>query len=383
MRLTRFSYENKRSEWCLAPLELVGDFTLLVGASGAGKTRILRALLDLKRIAMGESLDGVSWSVAFYLDGIEVLWSGRFAYSGSTYVSEDPEANDEVALLEERVVHGGTEVVKREPGRLEYMGSVLPVQLTATKSVLALLETEPLHGLARAFKLQLTAAGLNLDDRFQTYLLQLLTQCHSAADIRALSWNGQAVGTLTKLALAYEKAPELFAEIAEDFIAVFPSIEEIEVKHRVEAQITVAPQGSSQPAVRVLLRFRHRGVNRWLAQAEMSSGMLKTLSIIANFHLCPDQSVVLIDEFENSLGVNCIEILDDLRPSRRGVQYIITSHHPYIINNVPIASWKIVVWDKGKVSALDPKTFHLGESKHEAFMQLLQLDEFNKGTCAS
>ena len=48
--------------------------------------------------------------------------------------------------------------------------------------------------------------------------------------------------------------------------------------------------------------------------------------------LWPDGSVILIDEFENSLGVNCLdEITEDVVKESRRLQFILTSHHPYII----------------------------------------------------
>ena len=63
--------------------------------------------------------------------------------------------------------------------------------------------------------------------------------------------------------------------------------------------------------------------------------MFKTLMHIAEMKLMANGSVILIDEFENSLGVNCIEVVADiLMNQERDLQYIITSHHPYIINNL-------------------------------------------------
>jgi len=43
MRIKRFSYENKATGWKLEPMEF-GDFNLLVGVSGVGKSKILDAL---------------------------------------------------------------------------------------------------------------------------------------------------------------------------------------------------------------------------------------------------------------------------------------------------------------------------------------------------
>lgn len=112
----------------------------------------------------------------------------------------------------------------------------------------------------------------------------------------------------------------------------------------------------------------------------ISSGMLKSLLQVAELYLCEDGAVILIDEFENSLGVNCMdELTEDLVASERDVQFIITSHHPYIINNIPYRNWKIVTRKAGTVVVKNASDYKIGQSKHDAFIQLLQLDEFTEG----
>lgn len=103
---------------------------------------------------------------------------------------------------------------------------------------------------------------------------------------------------------------------------------------------------------------------------------------ISECYFAPEGSMMLIDEFENSLGVNCINVLSDLLAESRNLQFIITSHHPYIINKVGMEHWKIVTRKGGVVTAKDAKDFGLGKSRHEAFMQLINLDEYNEGISA-
>jgi len=110
--------------------------------------------------------------------------------------------------------------------------------------------------------------------------------------------------------------------------------------------------------------------------------MLKTFMLISELYLSVEGIVILIDEFENSLGVNCINIISDLILGNRKLQFIITSHHPYIINKVGMEHWKIVTRKGGVVTAKDAKDFGLGKSRHEAFMQLINLDEYNEGISA-
>jgi|GEM_PF-3287081 len=96
--------------------------------------------------------------------------------------------------------------------------------------------------------------------------------------------------------------------------------------------------------------------------------------------LSSNESVLLIDEFENSLGVNCIDIVSDsLLNSNSNMQYIITSHHPYIINKIDMKYWKIVTRKGNVIQVKNISELNLPKSKHEAFKQLLNLKEFKDG----
>lgn len=84
----------------------------------------------------------------------------------------------------------------------------------------------------------------------------------------------------------------------------------------------------------------------------------------------------MIDEFENSLGINCIDILtDDLIHENKTLQFIATSHHPYIINNIPYEYWKIVTRQGGHIRTCNASDYHLGKSKQDAFIQLNKILE--------
>jgi Fe-S cluster assembly ATPase SufC len=103
---------------------------------------------------------------------------------------------------------------------------------------------------------------------------------------------------------------------------------------------------------------------------------------LCDLYLCPDGAVFLIDEFENSLGINCIgDIMQDILAQDRQLQFIVTSHHPYIINNIPPDYWKLITRNGGVVKTHSPADLgcDFTKSRHDTFMQLLQLDEFRTG----
>jgi predicted ATPase len=109
--------------------------------------------------------------------------------------------------------------------------------------------------------------------------------------------------------------------------------------------------------------------------------MLLTLAHIFEMALAPPGSVIIIDEFENSLGVNCMSDLARLISKRADCQMILTSHHPYIINNIPVDAWKLVTRKGGHVrvtSAQDIPEMQ-SASRLEAFTRLINLPQFEEG----
>ncbi len=59
MKIHKLEYYDKEYQWKLEKLELLDNLNLLVGVSGAGKTRILKAIRSLRAIANGIPLNGV------------------------------------------------------------------------------------------------------------------------------------------------------------------------------------------------------------------------------------------------------------------------------------------------------------------------------------
>ncbi|MFN6033676.1 MAG: hypothetical protein ACK48B_06445, partial [Dolichospermum sp.] len=73
--------------------------------------------------------------------------------------------------------------------------------------------------------------------------------------------------------------------------------------------------------------------------------------------------------------VNCIDSVTDLILENRDLQFFITSHHPYIINNISPAYWKIVTRTGGLVSVKNSEYFHISNSRQKAFIDLINILE--------
>ncbi len=129
------------------------------------------------------------------------------------------------------------------------------------------------------------------------------------------------------------------------------------------------------------IQIKEKNSHVWIVEPNISSGMIKSLMFLATIELSPDGSVILIDEFENSLGVNCLDTLtEDLLVNYRDLQFIITSHHPYIINNISPGYWKIVTRKGGAIQVHNAADFHISKTRQKAFIDLINvLEEFPQG----
>lgn len=155
---------------------------------------------------------------------------------------------------------------------------------------------------------------------------------------------------------------------------MFPQVEDISFKKVDE------PKEFFFRDVPVLV-MREKNIENDISLYRFSSGMKRTLFHIAEMHLASENSVFLIDEFENSLGINCIdEITDYLIGTTNNLQFIITSHHPYIINNIDSYHWKVVARKGGNIKTYESRQLNIGKSKHDSFIQLINSEVYMTGS---
>ena len=104
--------------------------------------------------------------------------------------------------------------------------------------------------------------------------------------------------------------------------------------------------------------------------------MLKTFYYLTEVILSESGSLLLIDEFENGLGLNCMGPLLEQIVAREDLQLILSSHHPYIINNIPSESWQIITREQSTIHAQSAEEFGIGKTRYDAFFELMNRLEF-------
>jgi predicted ATPase len=241
-------------------------------------------------------------------------------------------------------------------------------KLSFTESLIFTLKEEPLISkVLKGFKQIIFSESNSSVDNLLS-INQLYNKYDSAEKVISSD-----LAIIVKLTLIYQNDRNLFNQIKETFCDIFPNIEDIKIEplnieHLVFKELP-------------LLQIKEYSVDYWIPFDEISSGMLRTLTLVAQMFLSPTESVIVIDEFENSLGVNCINILtNEIIQNKNKAQFILTSHHPYIINTVSIDSWKLVTRQNSTVRAIDVKNLpSWPKSNHEAFIKLVNLPEFEDG----
>jgi ABC-type dipeptide/oligopeptide/nickel transport system ATPase component len=369
MKINQLEYYDDEYKWRLETVDFLANLNLLVGVSGVGKTRILRAIYNLKAIANGASLNGVKWDVNFIADNdCKYYWTGEFETKEDTIsIDENGEEDEQVRIINEELICNEDIIVKRTRGEIVFLGKSTP-KLSPFQSVIELLKQEDrIIPIKESLDKIIFADSVEVGRAWR--LPVSLVKKHEKSSLESLKTSSLPIPV--KLSILYRTFPEVFKQIKDAFIEVFPNVSDVKIEAVKDDNIPIALSDLLKEVTTV--RIKERKVQNWIEN--ISSGMLKTLMYISELYLSPDNCTILIDEFENSLGINCLDSVTELISNNKSSQFIITSHHPYIINNFSPVCWKIVTRKGSLVTVKDAKDFHISESRQKAFIDLINVLE--------
>ena len=375
MKIKTLTFTNRQTGWNIKDVYFNNTLTLLVGASGVGKTQILHVLDTLSRIARGYSFNGIEWNITFEHDMKEYCWMGVFQmipindaeieFTDESLIDENNRKN--YPILYEKLSVNGNNIISRNSEDIVFDGQKT-VKLDNTKSAIYLLKGEQAiyyiyNWFSQIYFLE--------TDGFKKYLYPF--DYSGNLDLIKQIVYYKFYSPMEKLFLSHKGKLEEYDMILHKFQDIFPLVDEISFDYK---RSTI-----KKDAFAPVLKIKEKGVDSWIFQKDISSGMLRALMQITALVFAQDGDVILIDEFENGLGVNCINQLADLvTDPEADVQIIMTSHHPYIINAIPVKWWKIITRNGSEVKTHSAEEFNIGEhSKHEAFMQLMQNQAYRTG----
>ena len=105
MAITKFQFTDNLRGWTLNEVSF-SKFNLLVGVSGVGKTRILRALQSVYRAGISDArhTNGCSWTLELESEGKKFLWKAETSLVPKeplSQLSDIKEDDEELIILRE------------------------------------------------------------------------------------------------------------------------------------------------------------------------------------------------------------------------------------------------------------------------------------------
>lgn len=372
MRINTYEYTEPRPDgWSISKVEL-GKVNLVVGDTASGKTRFLNTIFNLGHTATGHRPTPAPcrWQLTFTHRDIQYEW----------LIHTDLLPDNKPVVVKERLCqqidHSSKMLVERTPRVFRFHGSKLPKLPSNTLSILILKEEADIQPIQEGFSLiqrrYFHADALNAvmpaivpNPEFFKKRIKTLSELYS-----------MDLPVNLKLYQLNKHFPDIYSRILRNFTSIFPSIKDVEIK-----DLSDINQSIKTPGRTPVLCVKENRVRKWISIDQLSSGVQKVLLILTDTLALPDGSIYMIDEYENSLGISAIDFLPSfLINYEKDVQFIITSHHPYIINRIPIENWLVFSRKGGKVTARygQNNVDAYGKSRQESFIKLIN-DPFYSG----
>jgi predicted ATPase len=340
------------------------QINMFVGESGSGKTKLLNTIFNMgHRLHTDGRVGPGGWDLTCESEGTTYRWQYR-CLPDSTVETESIECLHADGKVED--------VARRSPKEITFQGARVP-KLASDTSLIALLKEEdriaPLfRGLGLVVRRNFFSAELEKAATYSNIPKALGDELAAKADIKSLTVD---MSLNIRLYALKEARPEKYKEICRYFQSIFPAIESCDVANFT----TVYPSGNIQVAGKVpVFCVRESGVNRAIGLHELSSGMQKVLLLMTDIMTSPPGYLYLLDEYENSLGVNAIHFLPDfLAEHGANAQFIVTTHHPYLINAIPVSDWYVFRRKGTQVTIRygEELRSRFSSSRQKAFIQLL------------
>ena len=367
MRIISYKSGSKGGDAIQFPEIKFGKINLVVGNSGAGKTRLLNTIFNgALNVTHKDKFFAGFWDV--------VLEHGEVKYRWTLETGQEQEG-DEVRVVKESISQFGDDkqerlLVERTPDYFKFDGKDLP-KLSPQDSSISILQDEELikpiyEALTYIMRRNFSGADLDKAASYQVMPEKFLEKIQRTKKLLDLFHSGLFLNC--RLYILSKTFEEIYNKVCEEFKNVFPFVSQVRMFNSEKF-------GLDYPGIVPVFALKEKHSDKWVPLERFSSGMKKVLLILADIFILPEKGCVyLVDEYENSLGVNAINFFPSVlfeAPSKS--QFIITSHHPYIIGKIPVKDW-VVLHRKGdnvQVKQGEELVDKFGKSKQQAFVQLM------------
>lgn len=368
VKLKWIEFENLRTGLKIERVVFNDDITLLVGLSGVGKTQILNAIEYSLKLAVNKNLrlEPYNTTLCFQIGEEVYVWSYRIQQDHTEDIFESKEIKYFFAYEKLQNIKGDI-LMQRTPDTIQVTGygkvptpkkdESLLVQYSEDAFVKPIIsEMLKLYPI----EIEMDVRGAIAQESFNMFKAKIKESFKENEKQPFEKFSHLPVPL--KIYITKKYYPQMYAQIFSAVKELFMEINSIDIVEDPDREIYMV-------AIDVY--------GKRLLQHEISNGMLKTIYYIVELITMSKNSLVLIDEFENGLGVNCIDVLAELLlGERRDLQFVITSHHPKIINQISNKKWKIIERDIATVKNFTAEEYGIMHSQHDAYFNLINRWEF-------
>lgn len=374
MRINWIEFENLDTELKINKVFFNKELTLLVGRSGAGKTQILEAISTFCDTATSSLSDAdchfkgtisfsiddniFEWTVHVSKEDIDINSSATKRTNDGIYFFLSPKETKSI-IKSESLLCNEKKIFERCNKKLVMNGQELP-QISNDFSLIYQYKSDDLlksvydcmNGLYNTSLYEAIyplPVQISFMDKIKSELLNSKTEDEYRDNFPP------NLPTPHKIYFLKETNSNigLYNILLEYYKKIFSDVDDFDFELDYESR---------------RLKTYVKTNNSNIPYSSISAGMRKTISFLVDLLTMSNNYVVLIDEIENGLGVNCLdEVYDLLTSLRNDLQLIMTSHHPYIINNVNPESCKIVDRKLNVVSTYSAKELNLTNSHHDFY----------------
>lgn len=364
MKIKWVEFENLETGLKIERVNFFNDVTLLVGLSGAGKTQILHAIEYSLKLALGKVFYFHPYKVCLGILINEHLYEWSYTLQKQKKPSVFSfESAEEYFFVNEYLSCDRKNVFIRTSDNVEIKDFTnIPTPKRDKSLIDQYSDDSHFNELVTGLK-NLYNIDMDMDVRkyletdsvndFKTKINNTFKR-KSKINIRTFSH----LPTPLKLYLAKIHYSDIYNQIASTINDIFPEIEDIDM---------VEDTDRDYYCVQISV------YNKKIFQRDISNGMLKTIYFIIELYTAAENSLIMIDEFENGLGINCVDFITSLLLEERSdIQFIITSHNPKIIDNIDYTSWRIIERNKNIIHNYDCNSpGYAFDNRHDAYYNLV------------
>jgi len=373
MKLLTYKFEEQTPKWSVSRFEL-DSINLLAGLSGVGKTRILNTIFNLSQMIQKKYPHGLGlgkWNIDFEIDDEK--------YHYVLHIEKDEKLKKTI-VTKETLQKNGKPLIKRTRYSFSFNNKKLP-KLSNEDIGIYLLREEP--KISRIYEEFRKIYIRRMNPKFQGGQTQsgrgdlggiskdILFEEKSKLTLKFIHENFDALNVQLFLLKKYH--PNVFSKIEKDFTEIFPFVSQLDVKPINEVRAINMSSFPMDVLIPILV-VKEKAIKEEIPMMNLSSGMLRAIIQLVDVYIMPKNSIYLIDEFENSMGVRSLPVMCDLLKDKSSeIQFIFTTHHPYILNNVDVKYWKILTRKGSNVTVINGATFSkkFSKSHQDVFTQLM------------